>query len=420
LFFALSLLSKPAAIILPLVLFLMDYWKDRKLSWKTFFEKIPFLVAALAFAFITLKIQTPVAVAGTDQYPLWTRPLFASYTMMIYFIRFFIPYPLAAFHPFPSPEHLEWPFFVAPFFMIALLAFLWVQRKNKIVVFGFFFFLINLLLVSQIISIGFTIVSERYTYVPYIGIAFMLGMWLTQNKIRFSKQVFWAVLVVSVFVFGFMTFQRTKIWENSGNLWTDVIKYYPNAPMPRTNRAGYYSVRAQTPGHEKEKDSLYKQAIEDCNIALKNKPEQSAAYEKRGLVFLELGRNLEARSDGDSLQKYAPKNKLGYEIAGIARVRLNEPEKAVEDFNKCLSFFPDYHRVIKNRGDLLVTFYKKYNEALADYNRAIELSPLGDYYVSRSMCYYNLGNKEKAKEDAQAALQKGAKLPESFRKLLNL
>jgi tetratricopeptide (TPR) repeat protein len=420
LFFALSLLSKPAAIILPLVLFLLDYWKSRSLGKKLFLEKIPFFLAAISFSVITLKIQSPVAIGTFNDFPLWLRPFFACYTVMIYFLRFFIPYPLSAFHPFPSAESPGMLILTAPIFIIALLVLLWFFRKNKIMVFGLLFFLVNLALVSQIMPIGFTIVSERYTYTPYIGIAFMLGMWLNNYKAAFTKQLSWAIFSIAALVFGFMTFQRTKIWKDSGALWTDVIKHYPDASMPRTNRASYYSVLAVTPGHEKEMDSLYKQAIEDCTISIQNQPDNPDAYEKRGMIFLQQNRNKEASSDGDSVLIQAPFYKSGYEISSLAKIRLNEYEKGLEIINKCLSIFPNFDRVLKNRGDLLVTFYKKYSEALPDYNRAIELNPVGNYYVSRSLCYYNLGNIEKAKEDAQIALQKGASLPDNFRKALNL
>lgn len=420
LFFALSLLSKPAAIILPLVLFLLDYWKGRSLGKKIFLEKIPFLLAAIAFSIITLKIQSPVAIGSFNDFPLWQRPFFASYTVMIYFLRFFIPYPLSAFHPFPSPDQPGLMILAAPVFIIALLVFLWWFRKNKVIVFGLLFFLVNLALVSQIMPIGFTIVSERYTYLPYIGMAFMLGMWLDNYKTTFTKRLSWAFFSVTALIFGFITFQHTKVWKDSGALWTDVIKHYPNASMPRVNRAGYYTVRAQTPGHENEVDSLYKQAIEDCNVALRNNPISFAdVYEKRGMVYLTLNRNKEASSDGDSVIKYGPFYKSGYEISSLAKIRLNEYEKALEVINKCLAIFPNFDRVLKNRGDLLVIFYKKYNEALPDYNKAIELNPLGIYYVSRSLCYYNLGNIEKAKEDARIALQKGAALPGNLQKALN-
>ena len=41
-FFILSLLSKPAATILPLVLILLDYWKGRPINRRSLVEKIPF------------------------------------------------------------------------------------------------------------------------------------------------------------------------------------------------------------------------------------------------------------------------------------------------------------------------------------------------------------------------------------------
>src|SRR5947207_2952592 len=52
LFFVLSLLSKPAAIILPLVLFLLDYWKGRPINLNTAKDKIIFFLFAIVFAVI--------------------------------------------------------------------------------------------------------------------------------------------------------------------------------------------------------------------------------------------------------------------------------------------------------------------------------------------------------------------------------
>ena len=88
-FFALSILSKPAAIILPGILFLLDYWFGRG-SWKNHFvEKVPFLVVSVVMAVVTVKIQSKTAIAGLDFYPLWTRFFFAAYTSMMYIVRFF-------------------------------------------------------------------------------------------------------------------------------------------------------------------------------------------------------------------------------------------------------------------------------------------------------------------------------------------
>ena len=174
LFFALSLLSKPAAIILPFVLVLLDYWYGRPIGKRSLLEKTPFLFLSLVFAVITVKLQSGSAIAGLDLYPLWNRFFFATYTSMSYIIRFFVPYPLSTFHPFPATKALGWPIMFSPLFMLVLLALVWFKRKNKLLVFSFFFFVINLALVLQIVSIGHTLLAERYTYVPYIGMGFFI------------------------------------------------------------------------------------------------------------------------------------------------------------------------------------------------------------------------------------------------------
>src|SRR6186997_3676684 len=111
-FFALSILSKPAAIILPFILILLDYWYGRKFTMKIIVEKIPFLLVSILFAIITVKLQSKTAIAGLDFYPLWARFFFATYTSMMYAVRFFVPYPLSAFHPFPMTIQ-EWPFMLS-------------------------------------------------------------------------------------------------------------------------------------------------------------------------------------------------------------------------------------------------------------------------------------------------------------------
>ena len=419
LFFVLSLLSKPAAIILPLVLCLLDYWKGRTISRKLIVEKIPFFLLSIVFGFITMQVQTK-AIVGFSFYPLWERLFFACYVIMIYFIRFFIPYPLSAFHPYPSSEHLGWPIFISPVFIIVLLAFLWYQRKNKLIVFGFLFFVINLLLVLQIISIGLTIVSERYTYVPYIGLAFLLGMWLTNLKTNAAKYLRWIVPAAVTLIFGIMSFERTRVWNNSGKLWTDVISHYPDAPYARTNRANYVAKKALDPAYKELRDSFYKQALDDCNTALRISPNLAKGYEQRALIYSDLKKDKEAFADANSLIQLDPENKLGYYIRGTLYAGMNKIDKGLADFNKAILISPDYHQALSNRGTLFLNYYKKYPEAMADFNEAIRLNPQGNYFLNRSICYYKMGDTVKAKDDAQTALQKGTAIPENYRQILNL
>jgi protein O-mannosyl-transferase len=421
LFFLFSLLSKPAAIILPVVLLFLDYWKGRPITRKVIFEKIPFFVFALLFAVITLKIQSTSAVVKLESYPLWSRPLFACYVYMIYFLRFIVPYPLATFHPYPPIDHLGWPILISPLFIIALIGFIWYNRKNKVIVFGFLFFAVNLLLVAQVVSIGSSIVSERYTYVPYIGIAFMLSMWISRLKGITSKRFAWITVSVITVAFGFITFRQTGVWKDSATLWTNVINYYPSAAIPRTNRANHSISRAVDPANKDiPAANLYQQALEDCNVALLNKPGDVDALANRQNIYLNLNRDTLALADANALIKVKPDNKTGYYTRSVVYSRFNQPEKALMDINKSISIDSIFENSFVQRAFLYYNYFQKYTEALLDYDRAIQLNPQGQYYLNRAYCYYKLGDPGKARAEAQMAMSKGITISEDFRKAISL
>jgi len=420
LFFALSLLSKPAAIILPLLLFLLDYWYGRPIGKRSILEKTPFLFLSLVFAVVTVKLQSKTAIAGLDFYPLWSRFFFATYTSMTYIIRFFAPYPLSTFHPFPATKSLGWPIMLSPIFMLALLAVIWFKRKNKLLVFSFFFFVINLALVLQIVSIGGTLLAERYTYVPYIGMAFFIGMLLDKYSARNNRSLIWGIAGAVVLVFGIMTFQRTKVWKDSDTLWTNVIEHFPNSSVPRTNRANYLIRISSAPENRGRQNELLQRALEDCNEALKTPLNHAKVYENRQNIYLRLNKDSLALSDASALIRLEPTNRLGYYTKGAVYQRFNIPDSAIVYFNKCLEISPNTDFALNNRGSLLFNYYKKYNEALADFTKAIQLNPQGDYYLNRSYCYYQLGQVDLAKADVRVAIQKNIAIPENYKQLLKL
>ena len=416
-FFILSLLSKPAAIVLPLVLLLLDYWKGKPITFKAIVGKTPFFLLSILFGIITVMIQSPSAMAGLNVFSISDRLFFACYVLMTYFFRFFVPHPLSAFHPFPLSNAITWDIYASPLFVVALLAAFWFFRKNKVIVFGLSFYVINLLLVLQIISIGLTIVSERYTYVPYIGLAFMFATLVTRFK-KVSPKVSLGVAGIFILALGIITFQRTKVWKNSGTLWTDALKTYPTTPYARSNRANYLSKLALRPDQKPFKDSIYKVAFEDCAIALASRPNHAPAFEYRGLMYLDKQMIDSAFEDANALIRLKPNSRIAYDMRATCYSRKNEHAKALADYEKCISLKPDDHRSYYNKALILMYTFQKYNEALPVFSTAINISPQGKYYVYRSICYYRLGDGVKAKQDAQIAKQMGAEMPADFKFIL--
>jgi hypothetical protein len=419
-FFVLSLLSKPAAIIFPLVLLLLDYWKGRAINRKIVLEKTLFFLVAFIFAIITIKIQSRTAMAGLDQYPLWARGFFACYTLMTYFIRFFVPYPLSAFHPYPSPANLGWQVLISPVFMLALVTSLFYFRKNRLVVFSLLFYIVNLLLVMQVVSIGNTLIAERYTYVPYIGLVFLFGMAISKNKAMPSLSIAWALPVLIIIGFGYITFQQTKVWKNSESLWTNVIKLYPTAPVPRTNRANNALRMTTDTANRNRKDELLKQALDDCTIAIKYKPDHAKGYENRQSVYIMYRKFDSALVDAGSLIRLEPANWSGYYSRGMSYFNLTKPDSALLDINKGITLNPNSDLLYNLRGSLQFNWYNNFDIAIIDFNKAISLNPQGNYFMNRSKCYYKKGDLEKARADAQTAQQRGEVISADYRQMLKM
>jgi tetratricopeptide (TPR) repeat protein len=370
----------------------MDYWQQRSITRQVVLEKIPFALIAALFAIITLKLQSVTAMTSLDLYPFWVRLFFASYAVMVYFLWFFVPYPLSAFHPFPEPGHLGLVIYLAPLFLAALLFVIWQFRKNRLVVFGLMFFLVNILLVLQLLPIGMTIVSERYTYVPYIGLAFLFTMLASEylKEKRLVPAIAGAVVIFSLF--GFLTFNRTQVWKDSDSLWSDVINHYPDASLPRGERAQSNYSKA-TMIDEAAAAQLFERIIEDCTVVINKETDASNSKGKKG---------------GTSM----------YKMRSVAYNSLKQYEKASADIEAWLAINPEDSEALYQRGTLLVNHYKKYSEALADFNRAIQINPQGKYYLNRSICHYNLGDLAKARTDAEMASQKGVAIPENYRNTL--
>ncbi|MCC5937152.1 MAG: hypothetical protein JJU34_07710 [Lunatimonas sp.] len=222
--------SKEQAIILPLNLFLFDYifgrfegltWKNAMFS-RVMLEKSAFLLLAMAFWYFSWVNNTgSIQVVGG--YPFYQRILFGMHSLVEYIFRFLLPAKLYFFHPFPiSPGELLPPFYYGYILIVGIIGyFVWENywNGNRLVVFGFLFFLINLLLVLHIIPLPRPVITaDRYMYLSLVGIALVLvsklDQWLFSRNTRYQFPL--VVVCLTWFIFlGVHTFLRTGDWKDS-------------------------------------------------------------------------------------------------------------------------------------------------------------------------------------------------------------
>ena len=407
----LSLLSKPAAIVLPFTLILLDYFLKRKWSYSWIIEKLPLFILSSIMAYITVNIQSERAIASVEMHGLLERICFAGYGLVWYLVKFIFPYPLSALHPFP--EQLAWYHYAATLVSIAGIILLIFKVRDRNYRFAFGFYIINLILVLQLVSIGNAVVAERYTYVPYISLFFLLGMELYRliEKGRIKARLLpYGIAAAWLLGLSFITFSRIPVWKTSETLWTDVLDQYPESPRAWTNKGLIYFDTKE-----------YPRVIEDLSNALKYDPNYANALEWRARAYLELKEGEKALADAQSFQRLYPDKEDAMFILARSLEATDRSEEALAMYNKLIPKAPQKPEYINNRGVIYFNKLRRYPEAKSDFESCIRLDPSnGLYYINLSRCYYMMGNLADAKTNAQKAKELGVAIDPAYAGVIGL
>jgi len=396
--FIFSMLSKPSAVIFPLILLAIDYYRRRSIGWKVILEKGILLVPAIIFGLITVMIQSKDAIADFKMFTIFQRVLFFSYGSVIYIYKLLVPFNISAFYPYPhlnDAGYLPVAFYIAPVVLLLFIAgILYSARYTRTISFGMVFFFISIVLVLQFVSVGTALMADRYTYVPSIGLFFIIGYYFDQvarskagtlSRFRFPLIV---VLTVYIIFLAILSHEQVNIWQNSETLWTDVIKKYPLVETAYKNRGNYYASL-----------NLTDQALADNLVLVNLKSKDPAIYSNLGNIYGlkgETNKALEAYSRSISLDS------LNYETylnRAVTFARTRRFDNAMLDFEKALALKPGAIEVFQNRSFARLEM-GDFRKAVEDYNILISQDQPNDAnYLFRGLCFYRLNRIQEALAD---------------------
>jgi protein O-mannosyl-transferase len=433
-FLLLSLLSKPAAVIFPVTLFCVDLLRKRQFNFKLLIEKMPFFLLAMGMGILTIIGQKEAGATGIANFSMLTKILFAFYGIMMYIVKLIAPVNLAVFYRYPAGnESLSAAYYIAPIFFVVLAVIVFLSfRKSRVPVFGISFYLVNLLLVLQLIPVGSAVISERYTYLPYIGLFYIIG-WMIDGYAKNNVNKSLVIIAPLSLLFVAMTWKQSTVWQSSAKLWDNAIKNQPSYKA--------YANRARLLRDEKNYDlslQYFKEAIRlniddyesynnrgnvyfdmkkyelaevDYRYAIKLKPDYYPALDNLGTQFAVRGIYDSALKYFNLSLKYKPDYKTSYSNRGLLFMQLNRFEDAIKDWEKYLEFEPGAADVYSLIGDCYQAL-KKYPQSLDALNKAIQLQPqAAEFYLRRAITYMGLQNLEAAKKDAEIAKTAGVQLP---------
>lgn len=398
-----SLLPKAQALFYPFVLILIDYFLNRRINKKVLFEKIPFFLISGLF-FIILYIghkQTKQIISETTE-TFFKNLMYANFGFVFYLIKYLFPFKLSNCYPLPDKFWdgiFHWIYLFSPLIVVMIIFLVYLKRKNKDVIFTFFFYLLNLLLVLQLKRTGPNIVADRYTYIPYISLSYLTSItfFFYYDKLKNNnlKKFFYVFLILIIGIFSFLTFQRTKVWKDSPTLWNDTLKKYPKNPVAYNHLALYY-----------KNEKNYDMAISYFKKALEYDPYYFAVYNNLGTLYHDKNEYESAIEWYMKGLKINPSSHQLYYNIGFAYHKLGKLDDAIDYYKKALVLKKDYLSVLNNLSRALLE--KRSLKEATDYiKQALSFNP--DYLLAY-VTYSDILVEQNKYEEAENILLKASRI----------
>lgn len=358
--FVLACLSKSAAVSLPITLLVLDWWLKRPISKQTLLEKVPFFLLALVFGALTLvSRQHHDPLDQPADFSIIDRVLMASYTVLFYWKKILFPTGLSIWYPFERQNGgWHWTYYASPVVLSGILFFAWKSRTRvPFLWWGILFYLSCIVLSLPWATFGtFEMRFDRYNYLAILGVFSILAAlpaYFSENRPKWVGAT-WSIMVGAAAIWLLAAGLRVRDWKSTTALIDSALA------SSGDNFGKLYLWR----GIVHADDEKYNEAIQDFNQAISINPELYDAYKQRGNLL-------------------GPMKNYGQAVADLTTYLAKHPTA------------PEYY----NRG-LSLTNLDKNVEALADFNRCLELDPKFDRaYRARGNTYIKLGEKEKGEAD---------------------
>ena len=353
-FFVMACLAKPAALVIPIVLFVLDRYLNRPpFSQQSLLEKAGFFILAAGLAFVSYSAYqtgTSVSVGTAATFSPVDHLLMFSHSLAFFWTKTLVPLGLSLWYPFEKTAAGTWPwtYYAAPLMVLLVFGLAWRWRKSvPFLLSGLLFYLANaaVLLPAQILD-GIEPRTDRYHYLAILGIFSILATlpaYFKEQRPRLAERL-WVWLFLLGLGWLLISVSRIRDWRDSIVMLNNSIEHQ-----------GSYKGKAylwRGMAHSDKKG--VQAALEDFSKALNADSTLMDAYKFRGALLGFIKQYERSLAD---LNKYLETNPDNPEMRynrGLTLVNLSKYEEALEDFNRTLELNPDFERAYRARGNVRI------------------------------------------------------------------
>lgn len=326
-----ALLSKPSAIVLPAVMLMIIYYKERKFSKHRIMELIPFCVLSILTYFINSSIKFNSIGQSYDK--IFYRTLFVPKIIVDFFSRVFLiktPQIMYLWYDYINPDNVSFLYLFTCLILVAFVGVSFYLRWRSVFFWNMFFVIFFAPPFGQIIYFYRDIITaDRYYYIASIGFfGALISFCFIFRKTRFFLMLFSVFFTIFCIVSIIRTDRQLTAWEDKETLWKFAINHQS-----------------------------------DNYIALFN----------LGNEYFRNGRYLEAEKLYIKANRVLPQADTYYNL-GILYDLLNEKEKAIICFYNAVSLEP---HSLRNMKKLCFCLYKekRHQQALKNLEKLIKQYP---------------------------------------------
>jgi tetratricopeptide (TPR) repeat protein len=368
--FLLALLSKPTSIPLPIMLILLDIWPLRRLSKQSLIEQIPHAALAFISAIITYLSQASSFIETPSQRGLIRIPLMICHNIIFYLYKMVWPANLSSHYPMPPTLSLSQPMVLAGVIGTALLAVALIAswRYTRAAAIGWLIFFIAIFPTLGVVGFTTVIASDKYVYLPAIGLlialTFLLDqLWTRANPTR-RKLLTIGILLIAIAEFACTRAYLAK-WQSNLDFHRYMVTLAPDADI--VHFALGFTLEQE--GNLNEAIPEYRRAVECKGMFL------NAARFNLALLLAKQGHHVEAESQYQALLAAKPRELTDVHLNfGYTLMSLQKHSEALEHFHRALELTPDHPKVLNNMG-IVYAQQGKYFEALPYFEKAAAVDP---------------------------------------------
>jgi tetratricopeptide (TPR) repeat protein len=223
-------------------------------------------------------------------------------------------------------------------------------KKRHVLAFALAFYLLNLLIVCNLIfNIGGTM-GERLVFHSSVGfciaVAWLLYKAMEKIKPAASGRLALAGCIVLITaLYGFKTIDRNTAWKNDETLFSEDIKTTPNSVLVNSNVASSFINKAEAEPDSVKKFESLRTGIKYYNKVLEIHPTFVSGFMNRGVAYLKLTMPDSAKANYDMAMKLYPNYPKLYEVyynLGVCYYLSGRIQDAVTTWQQVTRMNPQY------------------------------------------------------------------------------